>query len=113
MALLEIPTSNQIPTYEFGTTLDGTNYILQLYFNPRMNNGAGEWMLSISDKSRNLIVAPVPCVVSEGLFNRFIDLAIPSGTVFTFDTSGNTEDAGQFDLGNRVRLFYLESETIL
>ena len=113
MALLEIPTRNDLPSYEMSVTLDGTAYILQLYFNPRINEGAGAWMISLSDVNRNLLVAPVPVIVNWPLFDRFIDLTTLPGTLFAFDTSGNNANPGQFDLGNNVRLFYLEEGTVL
>lgn len=109
--LIEIPTRTDLPSYEMTVTLDGTNYIIALYFNPRIDDNTGKWFISLSDQNRNLLIGPVPVVVSWGLFDRFIDLQVLPGTVFAFDTSGQTLDPGQFDLGDRVRLFYLEGET--
>lgn len=111
MALLEIPTTNTLPAYEQSVTLDGTTYTIALYFNPLINNGVGKWMISLSDQNRNMLVAPVPVIVSYGLFNRFIDLMSLPGTLFCFDTSGQDLDPGQFDLGDRCRLYYLEAGT--
>lgn len=113
MALLEIPTRNDLPIYEMAVTLDQVSYIIQLYFNNRINNGQGKWMISLSDQNRNLLVAPVPVVVNYPLFDRFIDLTSLPGTIFAFDTSGNNQDPGQFDLGNNVRLYYIEAGTVL
>ncbi len=109
MALLEIPTRNDLPCWEQQVVLDGIPFILQFYFNPRMNDGAGKWMLSISDQNRNLLVAPVPITTAWGLFDRFIELINLPGTIFAFDTSGQNTDPGQFELGDRVRLLYLEA----
>lgn len=108
MALLEIPTRNDLPSYEQQVKLDGTSYILALYFNPRLADGNGKWMITLADQNRNMLVGPVAVVVSWPLFDRFIDLVELPGTIFAFDTAGNDEDPGQFDLGGRVRLFYLE-----
>lgn len=115
MALLEIPTRNDLPTYEMQVQLEGTYYTLQFNFNPRCNNGQGKWQLALADKNRNLLVASVPVAVNWPLFDRFFDQdgGNPPGTFMAFDTSGNGEDPGQFDLGNRVRLFYIESGTKL
>jgi hypothetical protein len=107
--LVEIPTRNDLPNYELSVPLDGTTYIVSLYFNPRLNNGAGKWMIALSDVNRNLLVGPVPVVVTWALFDRFVDLVTLPGTLFAFDTSGQDLDPGQFDLGDRVRLFYLEA----
>lgn len=111
MALLEVPTNNSLPAYEMTVTLDGTNYIVALYFNPRLADGAGKWMISLSDQNRNLLIGPVPVVANWTLFDRFFADNPPKGTLFAFDTSGQDLDPGQFDLGDRVRLFYLEAGT--
>jgi hypothetical protein len=109
MALVEIPTRNDLPSYQQQVTLDGTSYIVALYFNPRINNGQGKWFVTLADQNANMLVGPVPVVVSWPLFDRFTDLVDLPGTIFAFDTAGNDEDPGQFELGGRVRLFYLEA----
>ena len=113
MALLEVPTDNRLPIYEQNVQLDGTQYIIALYFNPRINNGQGKWCLTLADQNRNMLVGPVPIVVNWPLFDRFVDLVDLPGTLFAFDTSGNNADPGQFELGANVRLYYLEAGTVL
>lgn len=107
--LLEIPTRNDLPSYNQLIQLDGVNYYIFLYFNPRMDNGAGKWFISIADQNQNLLAGPVPVVSTWPLFDRFVELSIPPGMVYAFDTSGQNLDPGQFDLGDRVRLMYLEA----
>lgn len=111
MALIEIPTDNSLPSLTEQVKLDGTSYILQLNFNPRSAAGAGKWFITLADQSGNMLVGPVPVVVNWGLFDRFVDLVDLPGSIIAFDTSGNDEDPGQFDLGGRVRLFYLEADS--
>lgn len=111
MAIQEIYTRNDLPSYEQQTTLDGVTYTIALYFNARINDGAGAWMITLADKNRNMICGPVPVVVSFPLFDKYVDEAVPPGTVFAFDTSGQETDPGQFDLGARVRLYYIEEGT--
>lgn len=110
--IVEIPTRNDLPSYEMSVPLDGVTYIVALYFNPRINDGQGKWFISLSDQNRNLLVGPVPVIVTWGLFDRFVDLVTLPGTIFAFDTSGQDIDPGQFDLGDRVRLYYIEAETV-
>lgn len=107
--LVEIPTRTDLPAYEMSVPLDGTTFIVALYFNPRLNDDVGKWMISLSDVNRNLLIAPVPVVVTWALFDRFVDLEVLPGTLFAYDTSGQDLDPGQFDLGDRVRLYYLEA----
>jgi hypothetical protein len=114
MALLEIPTDNTgIPSYEQAVQLDGTTYILALYFNPRINDGEGKWFLTLADQNRNMLVGPVPVTVNWPLFDRFIDQVELPGMIFAFDTSGNNLDPTQFTLGTSVRLYYLEAGSTL
>jgi hypothetical protein len=111
MALLEIYTTNTTPVYQQQVKLDGTTYTLLLYFNPRINNGQGKWFLTLANQNSAMLVGPVPVTVSWPLFNRFTDLMQLPGTLFAYDTSGSNLDPGQFDLGDRVRLYYLEAGT--
>lgn len=113
MALIEIPTRNDLPSYEQVVKLDGVPYTIALYFNPRLAGGAGKWQATLADQNRNMLVGPVAVVVGWPLFDRFIDRVDLPGTIFAFDTAGNDEDPGQFDLGDRVRLFYLEAGSTL
>lgn len=111
MAYIEIPTNNEIPAYNQIVKLDEVNYQISLYFNPRMNNGVGKWMITLGDQLGNIICGPVPVVATWPLFNRFKAAAIPPGTIFCFDSSNQNQDPGQFELGDRCRLFYLEAGT--
>lgn len=111
MAIVEIPTRDDLPAYEELVTLDGVDYTLLFYFNPRINNNQGKWFVTLADKNRNMIAGPVPIVVSWPLFDRFIEFAIPPGSIVAFDTSGQDLDPAQFDLGNRVRMYYIEQGT--
>lgn len=113
MALLEIPTRNDLPSYQQQIKLDGVAYVIALNFNPRMNAGAGNWMLTLADQNANMLVGPVPVIVNQSLLGRFPELTSLPGTLFAFDTTGNNLDPGQFALGDTVRLFYLESGTVL
>lgn len=111
MAFVEIPTRNDLPAYNYVVRLDGVNYKLSYYFNPRMNNGQGKWFVGLYDQLDNLLVAAVPIVATWPLFDRFKSLGIPPGTIFCFDTSGQNKDPGQFDLGDRCRMIYMEADT--
>jgi len=111
MSLLEIPTRNDLPTYEEIVQLDGVNYTIQFYFNPRINDGVGKWFVSLADQNRKMIAGPVAVVASWPLFDRFIEEAVPPGMLFCWDTAGGNNDPGQFDLGDRCRLLYLGAET--
>lgn len=113
MALIEIPTRNDLPAYEQTVKLDGVSYVIALYFNPRINDNQGKWFLVLADQNRNMLVGPVPIVANWNIIDRFVGRNPLPGTLFAFDTSGQDLDPGQFDLGDRVRLFYIEAGTVL
>jgi hypothetical protein len=107
MAYLEVPTNNQLPAYKYTVTLDGTSYQLDFQWNDRMS----KWFVSVSDPQGNILEAPVPIVATWPLFDRFKNQSIFPGTLFCLDTSGQNEDPGRFDLGDRCRMVYLEFGT--
>lgn len=108
MAMVECPTQDNLPAYRYVILLDGTNYTLTFTFNNRMS----KWFLNLGDSVNNPIISQVPVIANWPLFDRFNEAAIPLGTLFAFDTSGQNLDPGQFDLGNRVKQFYAEKGTI-
>lgn len=108
MAILECPTRNDLPSYNYVISLDSVNYMLDFKFNSRMQ----KWFISLSDQFSNQIIAPVPIVSTWGLFDRFVGNSVPAGTLFAFDSSGQNLDPGRYDLGDRVRLFYAEAGTL-
>lgn len=107
MAYLECPTRNDLPAFSYTIPLDGTTFTLSYTFNDRMN----KWFLELGDQFGVTIVSAVPIVSSWPLFDRFKGLAIPKGTLFAFDSSGQDLDPARFDLGARVRIFYKEFGT--
>lgn len=107
MATLELLTRKDLPAYFYTVTLDGQQYRLDYTYNTRM----GKWFLKVSDVQGNALIEPVPVVATWPLFNRFQRGTLPPGTLFAFDTSGKNEDPGRFDLGDRVRMLYIEEGT--
>jgi hypothetical protein len=111
MATLELPTRVGPTPYNYVVKLDGVDYMLDYYFNPRLAGGKGQWMIGLFDAQSNLLVGHVAVVATWPLFNRFKANGVPPGTIFCFDTSGQNKDPGQFDLGDRCRIFYIEAGT--
>lgn len=107
MALLECPTRNDLPSYNYVISLDGTNYGLSFTYNSRM----GKWLLELTDAFQNSIIAPVPVVAMWPLFDRFVGNAIPPGRLFCYDSSGQNLDPSRYDLGDRCRIYYDEADT--
>lgn len=108
MSYIEAPTNNRLPAYQYTILFEGTTYTLSYTFNSRMN----KWLVDLADSVGNQLASQVPVVSSWFLFNRFKALTVPPGTLFAFDTSGQDEDPGRFDLGDRVRMLYATEGTI-
>ena len=53
--IVECPTRNDLPSYNYLIELDGVSYILAFTFNARMSDGAGKWFVSIADQNNNPI----------------------------------------------------------
>lgn len=105
MAVKELLTRKDLAAYHYTITLEGVQYRFDYQYNERM----GKWFVSISDTAANIIIAPVPVVAGLGIFDRFVMDGIPPGITTPFDTSGDNLDPGRFELGDRVRMLYLES----
>lgn len=93
-------TPNQI----FGVELDGTSFRMAL----RFNNRDGYWYLSLYTSQDEPIVQGRKVVLDFPLWARYVDPRLPPGQVLAVDTSGVGEEAGEFDLGARVQLVYVE-----
>jgi len=103
--LLELPTRNDLPAFNYLITLEGQQYQLDFTYNDRM----GKWMISISDTSGNVLVGEVPAVLNINLFGRYGVVGLPPGKMYFYDTSTQNTDPARNDLGERVVLLYDES----
>lgn len=104
MSLLEIPTRKDLPIYHYTVTLDGTTYQLRYTWNDRMS----KWFVSVSDAGGTALIDNVPLVANWPIIDRFRVLGQPLGSLVVFDSSLQNLDPARFDLGDRVRMFYLE-----
>jgi hypothetical protein len=105
MAFVELQTRVDLPSYHYRVSLDGVTFTLYFTFNDRM----GKWFVKLADRNGVTLLAPVPLAVNWPLVQRFQRADLPAGELIAYDTSGKNEDAGRFDLGDRVRLIYKEA----
>lgn len=105
MATVQLPTRTSLPAYRYRIDLDGDTFVLDFEYNARM----GKWLLQVEDEEGNVIIAHVPVIVSWPLFERFVQEALPEGVIAAYDSSGENEDPGRFDLGARVKAVYREA----
>jgi hypothetical protein len=96
--------------------LDGATFDLLFRWNGRDET----WYLSIfspqsaqnTDGSRVPIVGGIPVLVGWPLLSLCQRLDAPAGDFVAIDTSGQDEDPGQRDLGDRVVLLYYTADEL-
>lgn len=102
--MVEVPLRSDFLCYEFLPELDGVTYTLRV----RWNSREAAWYMNVSTETGEIILADIKLMLGLPLGFRSIDPRMPPGGLFLLDTSGKTREAGETDLGDRVKLFYLE-----
>lgn len=102
MADTELPLDSDNPFYERSTTIENVPYI----FNVRWSDFEQAWYFDLWDENSNPIVSGIKLVLGVILARRCVDPRKPTGALFLSDLSGDDLDAGRFDLGTRVKLYY-------
>lgn len=102
--LTEIPTRSDLPRYAETVELAGDQYRLEFSWNTR----DARWYVSILTAAGDQIVMGLPIVADFPLLRRFTDTRLPDGELWAWDMSGDGLEPGQYDLGDRVRLFLVE-----
>lgn len=105
MAVLVIPTRQDVPYYSFEVDLDGVTYGFEFHWNDRDQ----AWYFSVFDVTGTLLLAGRKVTLGSLLLNRFRDPRLPAGVLEVIDTSGTDTDATLADLGTRVKMLYTEA----
>lgn len=106
MSVFQLPARPSVPAYRYRIDLDGEIFVLDYEYNSRM----GKWLLQIEDEEGEVLIAHAPIIVNWPIFERFIQEELPAGVIAAYDSSGQNEDPGRFDLGSRVKMIYREAE---
>jgi hypothetical protein len=106
MAILTIPTRKDLFAYSLDVTLEGTTYRFEFKFNSRKER----WSFDIQDQAGNDILVGIPALTNVDLTAQYQHLGIPKGIFLFFDTEGEEKNAGQFELGDRIKMLYEETE---
>ncbi len=87
---------------ELAIQLGNTDFLVSLHYNER----AAVWLMDLYDGTTNgFIAANIALVLGADLLAPY-NLGI--GSLFAFDMSGAGQDAGEADLGDRVKVYRLE-----
>jgi hypothetical protein len=103
VALQTFPMRNDVPQYSFNISLSGTVFNIQVLFNVRMQR----YIMNINDTQGNTILAGIPVLIERNLTGQYITLAIPSGTFFCTDDTGQDTQPTQFSFGLDHTMFYV------
>ena len=105
VATLVIPVRADLPAYKFQIDLESVLYTFSFRYNERMDR----WIMDIADQNENDILLGTPILTRFNLVERFKTASLPPGEFFALDESGNAKQPGRDDLGNDVKLFYVEA----
>ena len=106
MSVFLLPTRSDLPHFDFFTELDGTKYGLEFKWNEREES----WYMSILDSEGTAILSGRKVVVNWPLFSRFAVAGLPPGNIIALDTAGTETNPGLTDLGDRVQIYYFDSD---
>jgi len=106
MSVQELPVRSDFKAYSFQVNLDGQVYEIKIRFNTRV----GRWYINIKDTSGNEILSGIKLLTNIPLIGQYQSLAnLPPGEFMCIDETGYNKDAGINDLGNDVKLVYIEA----
>lgn len=96
----EIMVTNA-PAQDFATVLNKVAYDMHVQWNALR----GVWTLDLTDgATKSILAVGIPLLVGVNVLDAF---ALDIGGIFCFDMSGSNTDAGEDDLGDRVKVVYL------
>jgi hypothetical protein len=95
---VRLPLVPSVGNYRVGTTLDGTQYILDVLWNSREE----AWYLDILAEDETVILIGSKIALGAYIGRRNTSPLFPHGTFFIQDLSGAGAEATYDDLGTRV-----------
>ncbi len=106
-----LPFAPSIPSQRFGTSLDGTQFIIDA----RWNSRDAAWFMDIyRDDGTTPIYRGIKIAlgVVYGLGRRCVDPEFPRGFMLVVDSTDKGQDATLDDLGVRVNVYFYTPEEL-
>lgn len=108
MASLEMPVRSDFKSYELTLTLNSVVFILRFYFNTRLNS----WVMQLKDSTGTVILGGVPVQTNVSIIAQYIYDNFPLGEVVPIDETGEERNPGEEDLGNDIKMIYVEPDEV-
>jgi hypothetical protein len=108
MSIYRIPTTSQHSNYPQRTTIDGVDYELLFMWNGRES----KWYVSIFDANGNALAVGRAVVANQPLFERDTSPDLPQGMLFAMDSSYEGSHPSLFELGDRVKIVYVDEDSL-
>ena len=105
MATIELPVRSDLPAFEFTLDLEEALYTLAFRWNDRKER----WLMDIKDSNGADLLMGIVLLTDVNITDPYIIEGLPPGRFFVIDESGAGKNPGINDLGNDVKVFYLES----
>jgi hypothetical protein len=67
------------------------------------------WIMDVANENEEPLLLGIPILTQQNLIERFKDDRLPPGEFFALDESGTGKQPGRDDLGNDIKLFYVEA----
>lgn len=108
MAIFEVPLRASVADQDLQVPLDGRVYTLRLRWAGREER----WYMDVSDEDRVMIYAGIALVLNFPLGIRCASDRIFPGVLMASDTSGANAEPALADLGDRVKLYYFDEDSL-
>lgn len=104
----QIPLIPTTPNYRVGTTLNGTNVVLDVRWNGRDE----AWYMDILTEEGDPIRLGVKLVLGAVIAGRVTSALFPRGYIMAADLTGKGQDAGLDEMGDRVQVLFFSPEEV-
>lgn len=104
MAIFEITTRSDLPSYSQRVELDNVIYNLIIRYNERM----ARWVLDVQTQEEVDILIGVPMLTGVPLLIQYTKKDLPPGDFMLLHRDGTDINAERNDLGDSVGLFYFD-----
>lgn len=105
MALIKIPTRNDLGFYSIRVVLDGVIYILNFRYNSRYDR----WVMDLLDNEETPIAEGTPLQTGIVLLHGIITPELPPGYFMVLNNVDDDSDPTEEELGEAINLYYQEA----